>query len=112
MVWLAVAKIARVGADGDTTPVEDILGVAAVRFGDDGRASIRCLAVRSDAPPSAAERLRDSCEASAGGRDARWLTLTIATAPGLSAEQYKSSGYRYYRRDVHGSDVLVKRLDQ
>ncbi len=112
VVWLAVARTARIGSDGEATPVEDILGVAAVQFSDDGRASIRCLAVRSDAPASAAERLRDSCEASAGGRDARWLTLSVTTAPGLTAEQYKTSGYRYYRRDVHGSDVLVKRLDQ
>lgn len=110
VIWLAVTETVRGGADGDAGPAEDILGVAAVQFSDEGQASIRCLVVRADAPASAAERLRDSCEASASGREAQWLSLTVGTAPGLSREQYKSAGYRYYRRDAQGSDVLVKRL--
>jgi diaminohydroxyphosphoribosylaminopyrimidine deaminase/5-amino-6-(5-phosphoribosylamino)uracil reductase len=111
VVWLATIRQPLPGQDRPEQELEDLLGIAAVQFGDDGRASIRCVAVRPDAPASVSERLRDSCEASAAGRDVQWLTLTEATAPAVTEEQYKSAGYRYYRRDAHGSDVLVKRLD-
>ncbi|MDE2967859.1 MAG: bifunctional diaminohydroxyphosphoribosylaminopyrimidine deaminase/5-amino-6-(5-phosphoribosylamino)uracil reductase RibD [Chloroflexota bacterium] len=110
VVWLASVQTPRVEDGNGRQEQEDILGVAAVEFGDDGRAMIRCLAARPDAPGSVAERLRDSCEASAGGREIRWLCLTVQTVSGLSEEQYKSAGYRYYRRDASGSDVLIKRL--
>ena len=110
VVWLATIRAARVDHAGETMDAEDVLGVAAVRFGGGARASLHCLAVRADAPSSAAERLRDSCEASAGGRAYKWLTLTVAATPGLTEEQCQSAGYRYYRRDAHGSDVLIKRL--
>ena len=109
VIWLATSHGSRTDVQGKAQPFEDVLGVAAVKFATD-RASIPCLAVRPDAPASVAERLRDSCEASASGRDAQWLTLTTSTTIGLSEEQYRSSGYRYYRRDADGSDVLIKRL--
>ena len=109
VIWLATSHGSRADAQGNTQPFEDVLGVAAVTFSTD-RASIPCLAVRPDAPASVAERLRDSCEASASGRDADWLTLTTSSTIGLNEEQYKSAGYRYYRRDANGSDVLIKRL--
>ena len=110
VVWLATIQTAQANDAGEANDIEDILGVAAVQFEADAHASIRCLAVRPDAPASVAERLRDSCEASASGRDAAWLTLTVSTAPGMTDEQYKSAGYRYYRRAADGSDVLIKRL--
>jgi len=109
VVWLATRQGTRTDAQGEAEVFDDVLGVAAVSFANE-RAAIRCLAVRPDAPASVAERLRDSCEASASGRDAEWLTLTTASAIGLSGEQFRSSGYRYYRRDANGSDVLIKRL--
>ena len=110
VVWLATIQTPRANDADGVGAVEDILGVAAVQFEVGERASIRCLAVRPDAPASVAERLLDSCEASASGRDVDWLALTVSTAPGITDEQYKSSGYRYYRRDAYGSDVLIKRL--
>ncbi len=110
VVWLATIQTLRVNDRDEETQIEDILGVAAVHFEVEGRASIRCLAVRPDAPASVAERLYESCEASASGRDVAWLGLTVSTSPGMSDEQYKSAGYRYYRRDADGSDVLIKRL--
>lgn len=109
VIWLATSHGSRTDVQGKAQPYEDVLGVAAVKFATD-RASVPCLAVRPDAPASVAERLRDSCEASASGRDAQWLTLTTSTTIGLSEEQHRSSGYRYYRRDAAGSDVLIKRL--
>ncbi len=110
VIWLATIQTPSANHAGDVSDAEDILGVAAVQFGEGERAAIRCLAVRPDAPASVGERLRESCEASAGGRDVRWLTLTVSTATGLTDEQYKLSGYRYYRRDAGNSDVLIKRL--
>ena len=110
VVWLATIQTARADDPGEASDLEDILGVAAVAFEAGEGASIGCLAVRPDAPSSVAERLHDSCEASASGRDVAWLTLTVATSPGMTDEQYKSAGYRYYRRDAYGSDVLIKRL--
>lgn len=109
VIWLATSQATRTNAQGAVEAFDDVLGVAAVGFTTE-RAAIRCLAVRPDAPASVAERLRDSCEASASGRAAEWLTLTTSTTIGLSEEQYRSTGYRYYRRDAHGSDVLIKRL--
>ncbi len=110
VVWLATIQTTPAVDAGESNEMEDILGVAAVQFERDERASIRCLAVRPDAPGSVAERLRDACEASASGRDATWLTLTVSTTPGVTDEQYKSASYRYYRRDADGSEVLIKRL--
>ncbi len=110
IVWLATMQTPRADQTGELDSVEDILGVAAVHFAAGDRASLRCLAVRPDAPSTAAERLRDACEASASGRDYEWLMLAVATATGLMDEQYKRSGYRYYRRDSNGSDILIKRL--
>ena len=110
VIWLATIQTPSANHAGDLSDAEDILGVAAVQFGDGERAAIRCLAVRPDAPASVGERLRESCEASASGRDVQWLTLTVSTATGLTDEQYKLSGYRYYRRDADNSDILIKRL--
>ncbi len=108
VVWAAVIPA------GDGSEREDVLGVGAIEVGGqemfEGQASIVCLAVRADAPQSAAQRLREACEASAAGREATWLTCTLDRAPGLSDEQYKSAGYRYYRRDSELGDVLIKRL--
>ena len=110
VVWLATMQTPRADHTGEPDSVEDILGVAAVHFATGERAALRCLAVRPDAPSTAAERLRDACEASASGRDYDWLTLAVATATGLMDEQYKRNGYRYYRRDRNGSNILIKRL--
>ena len=109
VIWLATSQVTRPNAQGEAEAFDDVLGAAAVSFATE-RAALRCLAVRPDAPASVAERLRDSCEASASGRDAVWLTLTTSSTIGLSDEQYQSTGYRYYRRDANGSDVLIKRL--
>ncbi|MCY3568032.1 MAG: hypothetical protein OXH38_05355, partial [Chloroflexi bacterium] len=93
---------------------EEVLGVAAIAVDgeapDSRQASIICLAVHVDAPQRAAERLRESCEASAAGRDAEWLICPLDQAPGLGEEQFKLVGYRYYRRDAATGDVLIKRL--
>ena len=110
IVWLATIPVQQTRADGEEINGEDILGVAVVRFGAGAAATLDLLAVRADAPASAAERLLHSCEASAGGRDFGWLTLTVADTPGLTDEQYKSEGYRYFRRDGGGGDILIKRL--
>lgn len=110
VVWLAAVPVQQTQPDGEQVDGEDILGVAVARFDQGAVASIGCLAVRVDAPSSAAERLLHSCEASAGGRDFDWLSLTVDSTPGLTEEQYKSAGYRYYRRDNHGGDILIKRL--
>ena len=104
VVWLATIPTPR-GEDA-----ADVLGAAAVQFGDTERASIRCLVARADAPASVGDRLRDSCEASASGREIEWLTVASAMGPGLTTEQYKSAGYRYYRRDAQGSAVMIKHL--
>ena len=110
VVWLAAIPLQQTQPNGEQVNGEDVLGVAVVRFDEGAAASIGCLAVRADAPASASERLLHSCEASAGGRDFDWLSLTIETTPGLTEEQYKSAGYRYYRRDDTGGDTLIKRL--
>ncbi len=108
VVWLAAVPTAQSGRR-QSGGAQDILGVAAV----DCRATpaaVLCLAVRSDAPASAAERLRTAGEASAAGRGAAWLTLPLDAAPGLTEAQYRAAGYRYYRRGAGGSAVLIKRL--
>ncbi len=110
VVWLAAIPLPQPQPNSEATEGEDIVGVAVVRFDEGLAASIGCLAVRADAPSSAGERLLHSCEASAGGRDFDWLTLTVESAPGLTDDQYKSAGYRYYRRDETGNDILIKRL--
>ena len=110
VVWLAAIALQRPQPNGEGIDGEDILGVAVARFDQGPVASVGCLAVRADGPASAAERLLHSCEASAGGRDFDWMTLTVETTPGLTDEQYKSAGYRYYRRDERGGDILIKRL--
>ncbi len=110
VVWLAAIPLQQSQPNSDGINREDILGAAVVRFDEGPAASIGCLAVRADAPASAGERLLHSCEASAGGRDFDWLTLTVETAPGLTDEQCRSAGYRYYRRDDSGNDILIKRL--
>ena len=104
VVWLA--------ASSEPHAAEQILGVGAVQLDDAEHAAIRCLAVRLEAPSSVGERLHEACEASAAGRGAEWLRLTVPDAPALSAEQYQSLNYRYYRRDQNGSIVLIKRLSQ
>ena len=114
VVWLAVAPAAPDDDDAVSAGREEVLGVAAIAVGgeaaDSRLASIICLAIHADAPQSAADRLRESCEASAAGRDAKWLTCPLDQAPGLSDEQLKLVGYRYYRRDTETGDVLIKRL--
>ncbi|MCY3922857.1 MAG: bifunctional diaminohydroxyphosphoribosylaminopyrimidine deaminase/5-amino-6-(5-phosphoribosylamino)uracil reductase RibD [Chloroflexi bacterium] len=110
VVWLAAIPLQQPQPNREAIDGEDIVGVAVVRFDAGLAASVGCLAVRADAPASAGERLLHSCEASAGGRDFDWLTLTVETAPSLTDEQYKSAGYRYYRRDDRGNDILIKRL--
>jgi len=114
VVWVAVAPTVRVESDAVPAGSEEVLGVAAIAVGGEAaeshQASIICLAVHADAPQSAADRLRESCEASAAGRDADWLTCPVDHAPGLSDEQLKLVGYRYYRRDTETGDVLIKRL--
>ena len=104
VVWLAALPQSADAA------AEDIVGVGAVAFAAGDPASIRCLAARVDAPASTGERLRESCEASAAGRDAAWLSLTRTLAPALSDEQCRDAGFRYYRRADDGADVLIKRL--
>ena len=104
VIWLAV-----VPHDTDAS-LEDVLGVAAVGFDEDGPAALRCLTARPDAPASTADRLRESCEASASGRDAEWLALPRLRTPALSDEHCREAGYRYYRRAADGSDVLIARL--
>ena len=104
VIWLAVAPPS---SDAD---VEDIVGVGAVGFDPDGPASIRCLAARVDAPATTGERLRESCEASAAGRDAEWLSLPRTQTPALSDEACREAGFRYYRSAEDGSDMLIKRL--
>ncbi|MDE2893623.1 MAG: bifunctional diaminohydroxyphosphoribosylaminopyrimidine deaminase/5-amino-6-(5-phosphoribosylamino)uracil reductase RibD [Chloroflexota bacterium] len=110
VVWLAAIPLQQPQPNREAIDGEDIVGVAVVRFDEGLAASVGCLAVRADAPAIAGERLLHSCEASAGGRDFDWLTLTVETAPSLTDEQYKSAGYRYYRRDDRGNDILIKRL--
>ncbi len=101
VLWLAAQNVP--GAS------DDALGVAAVRFDEGARASISVLALRPDAPDVAAERLRASCEASASGRDYEWLTCS-PSAYGPTASQLRSAGYRYFRRDSDGRELLIKRL--
>ena len=110
VLWLATIGRSQAGEAEEVEEVEEILGVGAVQLTEAERAAIRCLAVRQGAPTNVGERLREACEASASGRDFEWLSLTVSSAPGVTAEQCKSAGYRYYRRDAHGSDVLIKRL--
>ena len=99
VVWLAAIE-------------DDVLGVAAVRVEAERRAAIQCLAARPDAPSSTIARLRDACEASAAGREAEWVTLAESAAPGMSEDDFREAGYRYYRRDEAGSDVLIKRVPE
>ena len=110
VIWLAAIPLQQPQPNGEPVNREDILGIAVARFNDGSVASLDGLAVRADAPSSASERLLHACEASAGGRGFDWLSLTVATTPGLTEEQYKSAGYRYYRRDQKAGDILIKRL--
>ena len=114
VVWVAVAPAGGIETGTVSADGEEVLGVAAIAVGgeaaDSRLAAIICLAIQTDAPQSAADRLRESCEASAAGREAEWLTCTLDQAPGLSDEQLKLVGYRYYRRNLETGDVLIKRL--
>lgn len=114
VVWVAVAPAGAIETGTVPADSEEVLGVAAISVGGEAAeprlASIVCLAVHANAPPSAADRLRESCEASAAGRDAEWLTCPLELTPGLSDEQLKLVGYRYYRRNLETGDVLIKRL--
>ena len=112
VLWLATLRERRSDHAGAVIETENILGAAAVQLTGAQYAEIRCLAVRADAAGSVGERLHDACEASASGRDFAWLNLVVSNAPAMTEEQYKSIGYRYYRRDEHGSVVLIKRLSQ
>lgn len=114
VIWLAVMSFQQTLPAGAVEESEEILGVGAIEFSagtqESDRAAIVCLAVRADAPQSAATRLREACEASAAGRDAEWLTCGLTHAPALQAEEYKSAGYRYYRYESDLGDILIKRL--
>ena len=114
VVWVAVAPMAHVEADSGAAAGDEVIGVAAITIDEqatDARlASTVCLVVRADAPQRAADRLRESCEASAAGRDAEWLACALDQAPGLRDEQFRLAGYRYYRSDGERGEVLIKRL--
>ncbi len=114
VVWLAVTSSPRATSSGDDEVTEEILGVGAIELPTSdaraNRAAMVCLAARLDAPASAATRLREACEASAAGRDAEWLTCSLNSAPGLSEDEYKSAGYRYYHNDAENGIVLIRRL--
>lgn len=114
VIWLAVMSFQQTLPAGDVEESEEVLGVGAIELSaqaqDSDRAAIVCLAVRADAPQSAATRLREACEASAAGRDAEWLTCGLTSAPALPAEEYKLAGYRYYRSEADQGDILIKHL--
>ena len=62
-----------------------------------------------------ADRLLDSAEASAAGRNVRWLTTSMH-APRDSGcwtrEEWRKHGYRYYRRAADDMLTLIKELPQ
>ncbi len=61
-----------------------------------------------------AERLVEAAEASAAGRDFRWLTAAAGSAadPSVwSQEDWKRRGYRYYRRTTDGGVLVIKKLE-
>ena len=113
VVWLATTTSIRRHPLHDTgSPIEteEIVGIGAVQVDGHERADIRCLAVRTGAPSTVANRVREACEASASGRDHEWLSLPRSTTPAVTDEQCASAGYRYFRQDEGGSPVLIKRL--
>ena len=60
-----------------------------------------------------AERLLDSAEASADGRNVHWLTTSVHALPDSGSwtrEEWRKHGYRYYRRATDDMLTLIKEL--
>ncbi len=74
-------------------------------------ATVRLVYVQPDwREQGLAARLLDAAEASAAGRGARWLTVTVpgpADASGWSREDWRRRGYRYHRRAAEGAVELI-----
>ena len=103
VIWLAV-----IGHTPDTT-----IGIAALRLpsGAD-TAELVCLVLRAGAPTSAAERLREASEASARGRECKWIVAPRQQTANLSPNIWNTAGYRYYRKSPNGADTLIKLLTE
>ena len=62
-----------------------------------------------------AERLLDSAEASAAGRNVRWLTTSMLAprdSDSWTREEWRKHGYRYYRHAADDMLTLIKELPQ
>ena len=80
-------------------------GMAALRLEPGGsQARLEALVVRRGAAPDIRDRLREAAEASAAGRNFRWI---VAEDDPL----LRRAGYRYYRRAADGAALCIKPLD-
>ena len=92
VVWIAVAD-------------KSLEGMAALRLEPGGsQARLEALVVRRGAAPNIRDRLREAAEASAAGRNFRWI---VAEDDPL----LRRAGYRYYRRAADGAALCIKPLD-
>ena len=103
VIWLASTDNANNNA----------IGIAALRLpGNTDTAELVCLILKAGAPASAAERLREASEASARGRECKWIVAPRQQTANLGPNLWNTAGYRYYRKSPNGADTLIKPLSE